>query len=66
MNRQQLLDEIERLRVRLESVIDEHVAHEAAQNPSVPRQMLRQIVSQNSGCVCSVVKNLLKEKEPIT
>ena len=61
-----ILDEIERLRAKLEALIEEHVAREVAQNPSVPPQMIRQIVSQNSGCVCSIVKHMVRQKEDVT
>ena len=60
-----VLAEIDRLRAKLEALIEDHVAREVAQNPSVPPPMVRQILSQNSGCVCSIVKHMLKQKEDV-
>jgi hypothetical protein len=58
-----VLAEIDRLRAKLEALIEDHVAREVAQNPSVPPQMVRQLASQNSGCLCSVVSHLLQRKD---
>jgi hypothetical protein len=54
---------IQALRAELDAHIDVLAADEAARYPNVPKAVLRNLLTRNSGCPCNAVLNLERTRE---
>ena len=56
---------IDRLRAELDEWIDDRARAEVANNPGVPVEAIRNMLTYHSSCQCACVKHMLnKEREP--